>query len=406
MTNSAPLTITNIASVLKKIIIPTIQDQLAKESVLFDKIKRNSGVTVANDKIYIAARTARHTGIYAVAEGSEPDSGKATYAQPSDDVRFIFGTMEFTDQALTMAQKGDVKALTSILAGEISALKDDFRMDLNRQMHGAGYGKLCLANGTGIGLTALTVDGNPNGGDGTEYLTAGMYIHVGTGAPSLISSVDSATQVTLSAATSWSDNRVICKSSGASTYAYPTTGTSVEINGLAGIIDDGDNKAIIHNITRVAGSWANAQVEDTAATLTEAHMIDLYLSTRKYGGTDIIFAGKSMYSKYGQLLTSMKKTADLKEILSGGWKGLEFMDGCGVMLDFDTWSGYLQFVNFDGLTIAEASNPFEWLEADAYGGVLKRSAVNRTLWEGTLKYYLNLVGKKFRSQGRLSGKQP
>ncbi len=402
------LTISNISAVLKKIIIPVIQNQLPKESVLFDKIKRNSGVTVANNTIYIAARTGRHSGIYSVAEGNEPYAGKAKYQQPYEDIKFTFGTLELTDQAIEAAQEGDVKAIASILQTEISALKDDIKMDINRQFHGDGKGKLCLANGTGDGTSAtLTVDGNPNGGDGTEFLAEGMYIHLGSDGASAvqISSVDSATQVTLSSATeTWADDAVITKGDG--TTLSGTTGTAVEMMGLAGIIDDGDNKAIIHNITRASYPWANAHTEDTTLTLTEAQMINLYLKTKRYGGSKVVFMGPTLFSYYGQLLTSMKKTADLKEVLSGGWQGLEFMDGVGVMLDFNTWLGYVQFVDFDALTIAEMTEPFKWLEADAHGGILKRSASNRTIWEGTLKYYCNLVGKKFKSMGRLSNKFP
>jgi hypothetical protein len=49
-----PLTITNIGAILKKVIIPTIQDQLPKESILFDKLKKNSGVTISNNTISAA----------------------------------------------------------------------------------------------------------------------------------------------------------------------------------------------------------------------------------------------------------------------------------------------------------------------------------------------------------------
>lgn len=397
------LTISNISAVLKKVIIPVIQNQLPKESVLFDKIKRNSGVTISNNTIYIAARTGRHSGIYNVAEGNEPYTGKAKYEQPYTSLKYAFGTLELTDQAIAATNEGNgsIKAIASILNSEITALKDDIKMDINRQMHGAGKGQLCLTNGTGVGGTTLIVDTNPNGGDATEYLVEGMYIHVGTGAASQISSVDSATQVTLSAATSWSNNEVVCKGTGTTTPG--TTGSAVEIMGLAGLIDaNGTNVAVIQNITRSSSPWANANVEDTVATLTEAQMIDMYLKCKRYGGTKVVLAGSALFSAYGQLLTSMKKTRDLKEILSGGWRGLEFMDGAGVMLDFDTWSGYMQFVDFDSLTIAEMSEPFAWLEADAHGGILKRSASNRTIWEGTLKYYFNLVAKKFKSNGRLA----
>lgn len=399
------LTISNISAVLKKVIIPVIQNQLPKESVLFDKIKRNAGVTISNNTIYIAARTGRHSGIYNVAEGNQPYTGKAKYEQPYTDLKYAFGTLELTDQAIAATNEGNgsIKAIASILNTEITALKDDIKMDINRQMHGAGKGKLCQVNGTGVTTTQFAVDNNPNGGDGTEYLCEGMYIHVNTGAAVQISSIDSATLVTVSAATTFVNDYIVCKGTG--TTLVSATGSAVEIMGLAGLIDaNGTNVAVIQNITRSSSPWANANVEDTATTLTEAQMIDLYLKCKRYGGTKVILAGATLFSKYGQLLTSMKKTADLKEILSGGWKGLEFMDGAGVMLDFDTWSGYMQFVDFDALTIAEMSEPFAWLEADAHGGILKRSSDNRTVWEGTLKYYFNLVGKKFKSMGRLAGK--
>ena len=397
------LTIANISAVLKKVIIPVIQDQLPKESVLFDKIKKNSGINIANNKIYIPARTGKHSGIYNVAEGVEPYSGKAKYEEPYESMKYAFGTLELTDQSIEAAQKGDVKAIASILQVEITALKDDIRRDANRQMHGDGYGILCRANGTGVvdETTTLTVGTNPNGGDATEYLTDGMYIHVGTGAAVLLSTVDSTTAATI-ATIGWAHGDPICKGTGATLASG--SGTDVEIMGLAGIIDDGDNRGIIHAITRSTSPWANAQTEDTAATLTEAYMIDLYLSCRKYGRTDVILTGSTLFSKYGQLLTSMKKTYDLKEVLTGGWKGLEFMDGVGVILDYDTWNGYMQFINFDSLTIAEMSRPWQWLEADAHGGILKRNSTVRTNWEGTLKYYYNFVGKKFKSLGRLSGK--
>ncbi len=389
------LQISDIGAVLKKVIVPTLQSQIPKENVLFDKVKKNVGVTIANNNIYIAARTGRHTGIYSVAEGTEPKSGKAKYQQPYTGMKYAFGTLELTDQAIEAAKKGDVKAIASILATEISALKDDFKLDLNRQFHGAGAGLLCLTTGTGGTTgTTITLDSNPNGGDPTEYLEAGMYInigtsHVGTG---LTVVSKTASTIVIAAGTAWADSVAVTKVSDA------------ECMGLAGIIDDGDNVAIIQNITRSADPWANAHTYDTGATLTELNMINTYLKTIRYGGAKVAFMGPTMFSKYGSLLTSMKKTTNLKEVLSGGWKGLEFMGGqCGVMLDFDTWSGYVEFVDFGALTIAEMSEPFAWLEADAHGGILKRSASNRTIWEGTLKYYLNLVALKFKSMARMKG---
>ena len=387
------LKISDIGAVLKKVIVPRIQTQLPKEVLLLDQIKKNVGTTIANNNIYVAARVGRHSGIYAVAEGTEPRTGKAAYAQPYTSMKYCFGSLELTDQAIEAAKNGDEKAVAAILATEISALKDDFKLDINRMLHGAGTGKLCLVNGTGTTTTTVTVDSNPNGGDGTEYISAGGYVQIGSNAAVQVVAVVSSTVFTIASGQSFNDNAVI------------TRADADEPMGLAGIIDDGDNVATTQNILRSANPWANSHTDDTGEVLTEADMISIYTKTRRYGGAKACLMGETMYNKYGALLLSLKKTADLKEVLSGGWKGLEFMGGqCPVILDFDTWSGYVQFVNFDALTLAEMSSPFSWLEADAYGGILKRSASNRTIWEGTLKYYFNLVALNYKSHGRLSGK--
>jgi len=220
------LTISNISAVLKKIIIPTIQEQLPKQNLLFDKVKRNSGVTVANNTIYIAARTQRHSGIYSVAESTEPRSGKSAYSNPYDSIKYSFGTLELTDQAIEATSGGSVKALASILQTEINALKDDIIADFNRQMHGAGRGKLCTIGSAATGLTVYlgTASGSlsPTGNDPTEYLTPGMFIHINTGAAVEIeSATPSATVPTItlvSTATSVLHphvlNFVVCKEQG------------------------------------------------------------------------------------------------------------------------------------------------------------------------------------------------
>lgn len=388
------ITISAIGAVLKKVIAPEMQAEIAKTSVLFDKVKRNVGVTIANNYIYIASRTGKHSGIYYVAEGSNPLTGNAKYQQPVAPMKYGFGTLELTDQALEAAKKSDAKAIASILATEIQALKDDMRTDANRIMNGAGTYLLCLSNGTGANTTTLLVDGNPAGLEGNAYLAEGMYIEIGTSGSVAISALVGSTGVTLASNTTWGNDATI-KRYGAD-----------EPMGLAGIIDDGDNVATIQGMTRSTYPIFNAHVYDTGATLSEANMIATYLAARRFAGKlDCITMGSTLWAKYGALLTGtrMSEAATPKPVLGGGWVGLNFMDGIPVLCDFDCWSGYVQMINFDALTIAEMSEPFSWLEADAYGGILKRSATVRSNWEGTLKYYYNLVGLSFKKLARMSG---
>jgi hypothetical protein len=252
---------------------------------------------------------------------------------------------------------------------------------------GDGTGRLCLANGTGVNISTLTCDG-----PGTRYLVPGMYITIGTSAAVQISAISSSTVVTLaSTVATWADNSVVYKEN------------TADMMGLKGLIDTGAYVASIQNIARSSNTWAQSQTY--TGTLTEAQMINLYLRCMEYGKPNVIFAGPYGFAAYGALLTSMKRTSTLTEVLSGGWKGLEFMGGdCGVMLDYDcpepsSVNQFMFFTDFDSLSIAEMTEPFKWLESEANGGILHRSASNRTVWEGTMKYYANLVAKSFQGNG-------
>lgn len=400
----AATAIADIDAILRKIFQGNeVQSLVQKMTPLLDEIKPNVGVTIANNKIYVSSRYTQHSGVYFVAEGTEPPAGDAKYIQPYASMAYQFGTVNFTDQSVE-ATNGDQKAIKNLVKDQIKAAMDTAAKENNRVMHGAGTGKLCLANGLGSSSVTLIVDGCPSepasGGEHTKYLYPGGYIDIGTTLNNLISSVDSNTQVTLSAAVSWSDNDVIKRKS------------AVEPMGIAGIIDDGDNVSTIQGYLRSAYPILNAATDDVSEALSEAKMTTVLLNARKYGnafvgkgGGDYMgFMGITMYQAYASLLLSMKRNTDPKPVLSGGFYGLQFMDGVPIMCDSDTWEGYVQFVNKKHLTIAQMSEPMKWLPGYGNGGILVRSASNRTVWEGTFKWYYNLVGLQFKPHGRLSNK--
>src|SRR3990167_1528888 len=93
--------ISDLSSILKKVIAPAIQRQLLKETVLFDKIKKNSGIIrMPNNTWYVPMQVGHHSGVYSVAEGAQIKKGEAKYAQPSVDAKYTFGTFDITDQAI------------------------------------------------------------------------------------------------------------------------------------------------------------------------------------------------------------------------------------------------------------------------------------------------------------------
>ena len=371
------LDLSDISAVLKEVVAPEVYDQLSNVNLLFQKVKADSKIVDTNNNIYLPVRTGRHSGVYSVAEGVNPRTGKAKRQRMSSTIKYTFGTLELTDQTLTAAKRGDKKAVVPILTDEISALTGAMEKSFNRQWFNDGSGQLCLANGAGSSATAVVVD-TP----GTDYIAEGMYVVIGSNSAVEVVSVDSDTQFTIASALSWSDNDVI------------TAADADEMMGLKGIIDDGAHVATFQGLSRATNPFLNSYCEDTAEALSEAKMITAYNKAKKYskkGDLIVCFMGQTLFEKYGSLLTSMKRSADTKEVLSGGWSGLEFMGGqCPVILDYDCPEGFVFFANLSVLIRAEMEKPFQWLEGEK-GGILTRSPSNRTVWEATMKAYINLV---------------
>lgn len=394
----ADANLTQIAPLLNKVIYPVLQRLVSKKCIFLDQIKKNVRTSIANNEIYVSAAKHYHSGFYTAAEGSAPAVGRGSYLQMKADVKFIFMTYGFTDQVLTIAKRQGKEAIAGTFDAEFETGMITAKKQLNRIFHGDGNGKLCVANGAGSSTTALIVDGCPaDGGTGnhTKYLAPGQKINIGT-TEAEISSVNSFTSVTLASAVSWSDNDVI------------TLINDAEPMGLAGHIDDGDNVATYQNLARSSYPMLKSQVDDTSEALTEADMIAVVVAAMEYGEPSVGLMNQDLWQKYGSLLLSMKRNTDLKPVLGGGWAGLEL--NCGtkaipIICDYDTWNGYVQFPDFSKLTIAQACEMFEWLAGyDGQENALRRSPDNRTAWEGTQKWYMNLVGLDVQGMARLSNK--
>ena len=395
---TTPTLISDISAILLEVVTPFVEDQLSNINLLFQHIRSESRIIDVNNQIFIPTRSGRHAGVYSVAENTEPRTGAAKRQRMNTPVKFTFGSLEITDQTLEAAARADKKAVVPILTDDINALITTFEKDINRQWFGDGTGQLCLANGSGSSSAALIVD-TP----GTEFLIEGQFIEIGSSGAVRISSVDSDTAVTLASSVSWSNNDVVTKENDA------------EMMGLKGIIDDGDFVSTFQGLARGSNTWLNANTDDTAEALTEADMITQFHNARKFsqkfdskGNPNnklILFMGQTLFEKYGSLLTSMKRTQGLTEVLSGGWKGLEFMGGqAAAMLEYDCPGGFVFITDMTSLMRAELTKPFQWLTGEGDRGILTRSSGNRTIWEATMKYYANLVVTRIKANARLSNK--
>jgi hypothetical protein len=386
-----------VSNFLTKVIAPTIESQLPEQVLLMQNIKKNAGTEIlGNDAFNVTLRVGRHSGISWVNAKTSSNlitGGKDKYSQTKVDAAYGYGSFRLDHKVLAVKDgKGSIK---NILQAESEGLLGDMGKHINRQWGGDGTGQIALANGAGSSVTTLVLD-TP----GTKYMADGMTIKIGSGASVAITSVDSDTQVTLAAARSWSDNDVVVM-----TDADGNAATAMM--GMRGFVDDGTIVATLQNIARSSNPWWKvpaAQLNTASEALTELTMIKIhsYAKVNSVGKPHYAwFLSTDQWIKYGSLLTGLKKSADLKEELAGGWKGLSFMDGIGVFQDDDIRAGEGYCVDLNMLTWATLAD-IDFIPGTDKG-VLGRVA-GTSLYEATAAIYGNLAIKNVRCNGGFRAK--
>jgi len=122
-------------------------------------------------------------------------------------------------------------------------------------------------------------------------------------------------------------------------------------------------------------------------------MEDVYLAGREYsqmGDSYVILANKTLYKKYGDILTSLRRTVNETELISG-WTGLEFAAGAGrvgVFLDYDVPDGAVLVLNLDTWTIAQVSD-MDWLDDPQSGALVRRR--DAITYQATMAWFMNLL---------------
>lgn len=407
------VTLANVANALQKVILPYIQDNFPKQKPLLDQLKRNSEVTFFNDAFYAPVRTSRHGGVTNLAnDGSSLVSSNASIGQATIGYKTATGTFKIT-KAVLDATKTTKGAVENQLSFQARTLMDDFGKDINRQMMHDGLGVVGQVLGSVSGSVASLTAPNSSLDDGrgtadrfgsingdiavNKYLVPGNIIGVGTGAAAVgtVSAV-SGTSVTFTASLAIVANDTLYRLDGDGAGA----GTA-EINGImdALSIDTAGTYAGIANSTF---GWT-PQLGTASAALTLSEMEQHYLSALEFaqsGDKYAIFVNKTLYKKYGDLLTSMRRSVDTMELL-GGWKGLKFEVGAGevgVFLDYDVPDGEVLIINMDSFTICQISD-MGWAE-DPNGGALLRSR-GTLLYEATMYWFMNLLCRAPGANARL-----
>jgi hypothetical protein len=401
------IALSDVSNALQKVIMPYIKDNFPKQTILLDQVKRNVGVSFLNDNFYAPVRSSRHGGVVNLAvDSAKLVPGKAAISQASVPVKILTGTFDITDLTIK-ATKTSKGAVESQLTWQAQTLASDYARSVNRQYFGDGSGIVAQVSSSANATIVPVILPNASLDDGrglnrygavngdvtpTKYLTAGQVVGVGTAGAakgtigSVVNGVGTAAgSIIFTGAIAHAANDAIGFVDGSLTGF----GTA-DIYGLGQALSD--STANYANLARTTTGWT-PQSGTVSEALSLSAMEDMYLAAKEYsnmGDKYAIFMNRTLYKKYGDLLTAMRRHVNEADLL-GGWTGLEFAAGAGrvgVFLDYDVPDGEVLIVNLDSLTVCQVSE-MEWMENPSSGSLVRTTDYLK--YQATMAWYTNLL---------------
>ena len=402
----------NITNTLQTVLMPFIRDNFPKKTLLLDKVKRNSNTTFMNNQFSSPIRTSRHGGVTNLAtDKAKLNTGSANTDRATVGTKIITGTFDISDLAIK-ASRDSRGAVESALVFQAETLSDDYARNINRQLFGDGSEIIGMVNSSANASAVVVSEPSASIDDGrakdrfgsingdivpTKYFQPGQIIGVGTAAaavgtiatvfPRATGGAGTAGTITFTAGIAHAANDSLFLLDGDGTGA----GTS-GIEGLGVALDDTTGTSLYAAVPRSTFAWA-PQRSTANEALTLADMEDQYLAANEFSMIDdtyAIFMNKSLYRKYGDILTAMRRTVNETELISG-WTGLQFSVGAGkvgIFLDYQVPDGEVLIVNLDTLTITQVDD-VDWLE-----GANKTNLDRRTdfiTFQATMVWFVNML---------------
>lgn len=409
----------NYTAAFKQVIQPYIQDNVPSQTKLLKVLKKNDSVQTFNNNFYFAVRSTRHGGVVNLSSPTAKlRTGYAQTTQGTISPKYVTATFDLSDVVMK-ASEGDKLAVESAMDFQMRTLTTDFSKSLNRQYWSDGVGVVAqVANTSGsVGAGTLAViypDSNLDDTRGdisgyygainydikpTKWLAPGMAIGIGTAAADVgtITSISGGTAqgtLVVTGAPAINNSDAVYIVDGDESAA----GTS-DIQGIRSALSVG-TATTYAGISTSNDIWA-PQYMGTAgnAALSIADMDTIYTAAYEYaqeGDRYAWFMNKSLYTKYGELLTALRRTVNKVELTSG-WSGLSFEAGMGevgVYLDYDCPDGEAVLLNLDSWTVCQVADM-----AFVQDNLLRRS--DYITFQKVFSWYTNLACRCPAANGRM-----
>lgn len=400
----------DVSAVLKDMVLPYVRDNLPKQTILMDQLKRNAGVTPMNDEFLAAVYTSRHGGVANLANdgnnlvsASGRDTSRGTVA-----VETVSASFRISKLVMDASRSGQM-SVENMLTAQTRTLMSDTSRHINRQYYNDGVGVVSQVRGTGgsVGTGTIAVEymnaslddgrsidwyGTINGDiSPTKYFAADQLIGVGTAG----AAVGTVTSVTGTSIVSGAPTAIVTAAND-SIYILDGSGAgagTAEILGVRAALSSTTGASTYAGLARNVAAWTPS-FGSASEALSLDRMTERYLRAREYaqmGDKYIFIMNITPYRKYGALLTAMRQVVNEAELL-GGFKGLSFAAGgnqvVGVFLDYEVPDGEVLVLNLDTWTICQVDD-LSWVSG-AEGEPLLRISQTIT-YEAALVWFTNLM---------------
>lgn len=412
----------------EKIIQPYIQDNVPTQTRLLKVLKTNDNVEIFNNNFFVTIRSSRHGGVQSMAnDKSKLNTGGASLSQGTIAPTYQAGVFDISDVVIK-ASRTRKQALQSDLQFQAQALVSDFSKQLNRQYFSDGGGVIAeVAGSIGVGTVSIqyptsivgtggalstdtpyygTAAGGINGDilPWAKYFAPGNFVGFGTTGVSKGTIAGSAgaiiggTSLGTLVLTGAQGTGAIA---GAPVYILDgdldAAGTT-EITGFRGALSEGTGNYM--GLSRATLTW-QPQFMGTAQnqSLSIPNMEQLYWAAYEYakpGDRYAWFMNRSLISKFGDLLTALRRTVNRVELVSG-WGGLAFQSGneeIPVIPDYDCPDGEAILVNLDTWTVLEIA-PMGFVQDE----LLRRA--DYVTFQKVFTWYTNLACRAPAANGRM-----
>ena len=331
--------ILTFASEAIKLVYGDLHEQLRDKNPALQLIEASAANLTRNGKeVIFDTHIGRNQGIGARGVREKlPVAGAQKYKQAHLYLTNLYGSIEVDGQLFEQAAE-DYQAFINVVDMEITGLKRDLAVDLNRQVYGDGTGTLAVVTAQ-PSSTTLTVDS-------THWLQVGMVIDVAdpvtgvkqqSGAASSIeiTAINEATGVITVTGTLGTFNTNISAGDILVRSSNGVNSFGKEWTGLAAIVDD---SSVLHEIDPAEYPVWKSTVQTlgsvgTPGTLTELKLINLVQSVDKQGGdVDVMLASPGVFNAYWNLLQGLRQFTN-GATLQGGQRAFSF-DALGKPIKF------------------------------------------------------------------------